>query len=204
MKTDKKEALELFEDHIIHSIIFVNVQERNEFVDFFSFKELISRYEGASSSGKIYSELNLFLNQLPLYSLDSFLNDFNSKRQELVIIGHTLCDKKHGIGFEYSILNEAGELIELIRDDLIRLIAEKEEKLIKPFITEQLKKINQESKTITDQNMEKYVNYFFGSVKSIFSFNKLSSKEIAQFSLSKADPNIIRKQMLAVIEQTLI
>lgn len=204
MKTNKNEALELFQDQLINSVVFVNIQDGNETVDFFSFKDLISRHEGASSSGKIYSELNLFLNNLSLYSLDSFLNDFNSKRQELVMIGHSLCDKKNGIGYEYSILNEAGEMIELIRDDLLSLIKDKEEKFIKPFILNQLQKLNEESKIIDNGDMDRYANYFFDSVKSLLSFNKLTPPEISQFRLSKADPTIIRKQMLLVIEQHLL
>jgi hypothetical protein len=194
----EQEALKLFEDNLINVITFVNTDdEGNEFVDFFSFADLIAKYEGSNSMGKCYQALNTFLNDLSLYSLDSFLNDFNHKRTELVIIGHAL----KGSRPEFQVLSECGSLIELVRDNVLGLIAEKENKFLRPFIQLQLETLNEEKNLFPVKELGSYVDFFFETVKTLFNFNKMKAKEIANFKLHRADPKIIRKQMLRFIEQ---
>lgn len=199
MKTQAEEALNLLKkEDELNTVVFVQASKNEEKVEFFSWVELLERNKEAYNFNKIYQEFNDFVNSLSLYSLDSFIHSYNYQKDLLLVIAGRAYEAERMSGIEFKIFFEVGSLLEQAREQVIRLIEDKE-KLLKPYLSSQIKFLRSK-KNLSD---EQIIEFVMPHIKSLINFDKLTPKELSKFSLGKADPKVIRTQLATLIDNFL-
>ena len=100
---------------------------------------------------------------------------------------------------EFNFLGDVRALpCDYTKEELLKLI-EKKSNNLKTYIYRLLESLNLD----LEENHDKVVNAIHQHVEDLLSFDELTSPELSRFSLDKADPEVIKKQITIAVERIL-